>query len=95
MRLDVFDNALLQKPLHLSAVNRIAREAINLPTNYSLRFASLDSRHHVAEYWAAWRFCTFLLDKLLGNFQFIAPCKRAQFQKLRFNRQNLFVFNVS
>ncbi|MDP6527830.1 MAG: hypothetical protein QF858_03040 [Candidatus Pacebacteria bacterium] len=94
VRLDVANDALLQKPLHLSAVHWIACEAVYLPTNNAVCFTLLYPRHHVAEHGTARRFCAFLFDKFLNDLQVIALRKRAQFQKLRFNRQNLFVFNV-
>ncbi|OHA19938.1 MAG: hypothetical protein A2759_04155 [Candidatus Taylorbacteria bacterium RIFCSPHIGHO2_01_FULL_49_60] len=88
------NHALLQKPLYLFAVYGVAREAIYLPTNYSLRFAAPNAQHHVVENRATRNLCGFLFDKLFDDFQIVALRKRAKFGKLRLNRQNLFVLNI-
>ena len=68
MRLDMRDDAVLEKPLYLPAVHRIARQAINLPAHNTLRFAALYPRHHVGKDGAAGHLCRLLFDKLLRNF---------------------------
>ncbi|OGG56727.1 hypothetical protein A2680_02135 [Candidatus Kaiserbacteria bacterium RIFCSPHIGHO2_01_FULL_55_37] len=88
------NDVLLQKPLNLSAINWVSREAIYLPTNYSLRFATPNARHHVVEYRAAGDFCGFLFHKLLYNFQTIASREHAKFCKLRLNGQHLLVLDI-
>ncbi|OGG49701.1 hypothetical protein A2763_03410 [Candidatus Kaiserbacteria bacterium RIFCSPHIGHO2_01_FULL_54_36] len=67
VRLDVANHALLQKPLYLSAVYRIAREPVNFPANYSLRFTAPNARHHVVEYRATRNLRGFLFDELDGD----------------------------
>src|SRR3989344_7267750 len=67
VRFDMANYALLQKPLNLSTVHRISREAIYFPTNYSLRFARLYARHHIVEYRAARNLCGFLFNKFLDD----------------------------
>src|SRR3989344_8227257 len=49
MSLDMPEHALLQKPLHLSAVHRIASQAVNLPTDNALSFALLNPLQHFVE----------------------------------------------
>ncbi|MFA5780611.1 MAG: hypothetical protein WC947_10830 [Elusimicrobiota bacterium] len=67
VRLYMLDHALLEKPLNLPAVHRIASEAVNLPTNNALCFARLYASEHIVEDRATGHFCRTLFDKLVGN----------------------------
>ena len=65
--MDFLDSALLQKPTDTPAVHRVVREAVYLPTDNTLRFAALNTPHHVLKNETARHLRAPLLHKLLHN----------------------------
>src|SRR3989338_5198655 len=95
MRLYVLNYSLLQKPLDFSAINGITRQAVNFPANNSLRFARLYFFHHFIKDRATGNFCRSLFYKFFSDMKIFPLCQFSQFGELSFNREDLFVLNIS
>src|SRR3990167_6159844 len=87
--------SLLEHPLYFSAINRIARQAVNFPANNSLRFTFLNFCKHFIKYWSARNFCRSFFYKLVRDRNIFTLSKFSQFGELGFNREDLFVLNIS
>src|SRR3989344_5560691 len=94
MCLYVSNYSLLQKPLDFSAINRIAREAINFPANNSLRFVILNSCKHVIKYRPARNFRRAFFYEFFYNRKIFPLREHSQFINLRFNREDLLVLHI-
>src|SRR3989338_6484837 len=93
--LDMLDYVLLEHPLNFSAIHRITRQAVNFPTNNSLRFAVLNTRKHSIKNRATGNFCRSFFYKLIRDINIFSLSEFSQFGELPFNRKNLFIFNIS
>ncbi|OHA21223.1 MAG: hypothetical protein A2W52_01835 [Candidatus Taylorbacteria bacterium RIFCSPHIGHO2_02_49_25] len=58
----------VEKVNYLSAIHRIARQAIGVPTDNSRHFTFLYSPHHFAKNGTTWNFRSTLFHKLLYDF---------------------------
>ena len=76
------------------AVHAIARQAVGMPRENSLRFAGLDPPQHGVENRPAGCFGGLLLHKLLNDVYALPGGKLAQFIQLRVNREDLLVLDV-
>ncbi|HCR52597.1 TPA: hypothetical protein DIV48_03060 [Candidatus Kaiserbacteria bacterium] len=88
------NDALLQKPLNLSAVHGITREPINLPANNPLRLTLLYPRHHIAEYRTARHLRRAFFYEYLNDVELFALCKGTKLGVPAFNGQHLLVLNI-
>src|SRR3989344_3068202 len=93
--LDMLDYVLLKKPLNFSTIHWITRQAINFPTNNSLRLATLNTRKHVVKNWATGNFCGSFFYKLIRDINTFSLGEFPQFGELGFNGENLFVLYIS
>ncbi|MDO8593630.1 MAG: hypothetical protein Q7R59_01885 [bacterium] len=94
MRLDVRDNTILQKPLDLSTVYRIAREPVYLPAHNPLRLALLYPRHHLIENRTPRHLRGLLFYEYLNDVELFLFSESAQLGQLCVNGQNLFVLDI-
>src|SRR3989338_1209729 len=93
--LDMLDYVLLEHPLNFSAIHRITRQAVNFPTNNSLRFAILNTRKHSVKNRATGNFCRSFFYKLVHNINIFSLGEFSEFSELPFNRKDLFILNIS
>src|SRR3989344_1073001 len=64
---DFLNSALLQKPTDAAAIHRIARKAVNFPTDNTMRFAALNTPYHILKNRTPRHFRASLLHELLRN----------------------------
>ncbi|MGD0652210.1 MAG: hypothetical protein ABSA97_13925 [Verrucomicrobiia bacterium] len=77
-----------------ASVHAVPCQAVGMPRENSRRFSRFDSFQHRIEHGPAHRLGGLLLNQFGDDREVLARGKFAQFGKLRFNGENLFVLHV-